>query len=718
MSSNKHYNENNVRPFHDKTSHTSSSGTTPESRGTQSKNPGTSSTYGNKQRSRVVSSPGGKLTVPKPVNLPSKRKETKGTDPNGAHFANSSNWLRNEEYHSSSLQNIEYGNRTQSGQSNRHVSWTGPTRAERFNEVTQSSHSVHFNQEEYPTLEAATHPRLQTQTSGVSRRVRTPEQTEHSFQSDSTKPWTEADSSGSFITTNYHRPNWHDDERYLSPPPPPVHSTNEASTMPYPPPFHHRGYYPPVQMYPGRLGRAVVQPQGYYGYVHYTDGVYHPAHPHYYPQMYSPYSQGYLPGEPYPEQDLFPQVNPPIGAQNQSSKGVDKTSGRDQEKEAFELEQRTRALKLAERLKLDDSEQLLNSASDRWNGDGTIRLIKRQIRTEPQKQDDEKNRKIPPIRKDDPERAESLTTLLLKKQEDQSTDLDWDAQVDAEQKKQQQQKADDEALETESTKLDTPSPVEVRQDTETHLQQPLCEWSQAKVHTNAAQEHLTSPLREQRPIPEDAASRERPFFTSGRHRPRGVRGRGHLPDRRYMTDSEPVAGSTPEVPVNSSLRMFPGRGFRPKESPRTSVAGEESSRASPVPDEVSSPTVRDGLIRRREQDGRGMNSRRGYRSRGGMSRGRRPEYVKRGQNFSDSYSPGVSSERGSYSRGRSRGARIPRREGGNHRGSGSPFRGGRRRDSLSFKPRGFRTSSTASPKMQWVPKKPSTEDRDKTKEER
>eukprot|EP00210_Caulerpa_lentillifera_P002194 g2108.t1 len=758
MASNQRYN-NDVRGFHDKTTHSGNAS------GNQQRNSPASTTHVNKSRPRGGSSTGGNSYVPRPVQLPSKRKETQETDPNGGQFANSS-WQRPEEQLSSSQGRIDHTSWTQTPPVNKTVSRNGPVRNPAVDSLDHFSSTLRLNQDEFPTLETATDPK---------------------YQNTNTR---RDDSRETEVSSSHHpshKGNWYENERHLQI----GQGGNEriqgiGGNLHHPVPMPHGTYYPPMQMYPGAPGRPMVQHQGYYGHAApYSEGLYPPPPPgHFYPPMYPPYhqhpGQGYLTGDQYAEQqELFPRT-PQSGrhsnfAGKRSGRMENNDSRRDFEQQSFDNTQLSGAKQFTPRLKLEDEEQ--NSANVKWSGDQPVQqLIRRQDRGDVQKQDTQNATPEETL----PIRQESLTTELLReRQKERSTDLDWDAQVDAEEKKKDKEES--------TPKYTNPDSVEFQSVPETQI----AEWSYAKYRTPPSTEEYTpSPAHSTQrrfvnPIPpqdranfaEESVYRGGPLISRGGYRARGTRLRGGGRSFRPPEPDRFMDGtSSSEVQSPAPVRMFPGRGFRPKDPvQRFSRGRHQTTHSDPQHhftairfgelnsgqdgafserDEVHNVTMKNveeldttlpdslldpekdsvtpshvgPLIQPQLRNG----TPRGHRGRGrGPSRGRFSDYRGRGGYFPSSQSPRFSD--GQFRGRRPPGIRAPRSE-GSYRGSASPFRGrgprrssffaenydhgfgrgrGGRRDSNSFNTRGTRGANpVSSPKMQWVPKRPPSDDKE------
>lgn len=593
------------------------------------------------------------------------------------------NWQRHEE--------VVSGQGGDSSAWNQGPSRSRPTHNQVFENLNHFSNSLQLNQDEFPTLGAAADSKFQSTT--VKKEDKRNERQDQ-----------RSGNSTSYFQT--HRGGWYEDERQMQQ----DHSGNELvsgiNNLHHPPAVHHGAYYPPMQMYPGAHGRPMVQHQGYYAHVPYSDGSYHPPPGHFYPPMYATYHQGYLPGEPYDQRSGGTQFNP--------------------------------------RKKVEDNQQ--NSTPMRWTGERPpARLIKRQTRGDGQQQDQDSE-----PQEEGPARTESLTTEFLQRRKEESQELDWDAQVDAEEKRK------DEKTQVADAVLD-----EIKQESV----MPMPEWNYAKFRASLeAEEYVPSPALSNRrfvnPIPpkerrnysDDASARGRGFLIRGRYRPPG--------GRRQEAETRSNADSSSENQASHPVRMFPGRGFRPKGPPPRSPKTPHSTTA---PDSQQDSIPEDGLhltVPDRPQStplaasselgtafaesvteseegafnfgvGRLIRPRAsGSTPRGRHSRGRfrgNQRFLehrgRRSPRFTENQSPKLSDRGGGRYRGR--GVHTPRSEGSSYRGgsrgrgrgrSGFPRDNGRsygrgRGQRESFTPRGQRGGHLpASPKMQWVPKQPPSSD--------
>lgn len=609
-----------------------------------------------------------------------------GSDPNGGQFANSRgavNWQRHEEVVS-----------TQGGDSatwNQGISRSHPMHNRVFENFNNFSNSLQLNQDEFPTLGAAADSKFHSTT------VR--KEDKHNGGQDQ-----RTGNSTSYLQT--HRDGWYEDERQMQR----DHNGNELvsgiSNLHHPSAVHHGTYYAPMQMYPSAHGRPMVQHQGYYAHVPYSDGSYHPPHGHFYPPMYATYHQGYLPAEPYDQRSGTMQFNP--------------------------------------RRKMEDNQQ--NSSPMRWTGERPpARLIKRQSRGDDQQQDQDNGPQEEALA-----RAESLTTDFLQRRKEESQELDWDAQVDAEEKRK-----DEKTQEVTNAVLD-----EIKQESVTQMP----EWNYAKFRASLeAEEYVPSPALSNRrfvnPIPpkerrnysDDVRARGGGFLIRGRYRPRG--------DRAQEAETRSNADSSSENQASRPVRMFPGRGFRPKgppprspKTPHSTIApNSQQDFASEVGLQVTVPdhhqstpiaasselgtTFAESLTESEEGTftfgvGRLIRPRAPFstprgRHSGGRFRGhqRFSEHRGRSPHFSENHSLKLSDRGGGRYRGR--GVHTPRSEGSSYRGGSrgrGRGRGGFPRDNgrsygrgrgrrEPFTPRGQRGGHLpVSPKMQWVPKKPHSSD--------
>ncbi|GMH32217.1 hypothetical protein BSKO_00051 [Bryopsis sp. KO-2023] len=496
------------------------------------------------QRSRLAPHPSqGKLAIPKPVNLPSLRKENQGNDPNTQLVpapGGSGSWHKVEDHqagmesgHPQNLQGargsgawqtssgggggggtgtgggsgpVDSGSGSSAGpvagggdgagdaSGGGAAGGGGSTRAQsqavpsvvhhptlEGGTVLDRQSSQFLNQEEYPTLEAATHNKPVTK---GKKPEKSPTGSGDMPKKEVSGDWSEDD--------RHSQRRWYEDERLA-----PSESFGYSSwgdTEYRPPPYGNRGPYPSQHgaYYGHAQGMYGVPPesaQGHSGYYegrgvgppypdhHHREPTYHGHYPpayvsggHYHHEYRPGYEYG---GDPYMDRSLFPPPPPPPppppkDADEQGSH-EHRNEGRDPEREEYDAELKKRAMELGAKMK-SDSEGASQPVAPVTQpppdprADGRVKLVRRPSgvpqdaesrlaqlpgddrppdlpsgsSSQVDPSDEQKGGSNSPESQEATQpvpRVDSLEAPFLRREGSRGwKDLDWEAQVDAEEK--------------------------------------------------------------------------------------------------------------------------------------------------------------------------------------------------------------------------------------------------------------------------------------------